>query len=81
MRCSPQKCARQSGGIATTKFECDPMVVSHASLATSKISSAYKRHGLILEKALLAALNAQGNLTAWTDYVPPSRIAGGFRRT
>jgi hypothetical protein len=57
---------RTVAGIARKKFQRDPLVVPDASLATSKISSAYKRHGLILEKALLTALNTRGDVQAWT---------------
>jgi len=55
--------------IARTNFPCDPIVVDDASLAASEISSAYKRHGLILEKALLVALGTRTDLTAWTDRI------------
>jgi hypothetical protein len=55
--------------IAKTAFEKDPLVVSGTSLATSQISSAYKRHGLILEEALRTALCTRSDLTAWTDCI------------
>jgi hypothetical protein len=60
---------RTIGDITEKAFEKDPLVVPGASLATSKISSAYKRHGLILEEAVRTALNTRSDLRAWEDNI------------
>ena len=56
---------RTIGDITEKAFQNDPLVVPGASLLTSKISSAYKRHGLILEEAVRTALNTRSDLRAW----------------
>jgi hypothetical protein len=63
------KVRRTIGDITEKAFQNDPLVVPGASLLTSKISSAYKRHGLILEEALRTALNTRGDLLAWDDTI------------
>jgi hypothetical protein len=62
------KCIRRRiAKIADTKFQIDPLVVQDVSLATSEVSSAYKRHGLVLEEALRTALNTRADLDAWME--------------
>src|SRR5262245_10486339 len=51
--------------LAAGKFAADVLVGSDASSVTSKISSIYKRHGNILEKALSVAINTAPNWKAW----------------
>lgn len=48
-------------------FVPDPLVGSHYSLIVSVMSSAYKRHGNILEKALLHQLEQCPRLVVWDD--------------
>jgi hypothetical protein len=64
-----QEVRRTIGDIEGKVFERDPLVVPSASLAASKISSAYKRHGLILEEALRTALNTRSDLWASEDNI------------
>jgi hypothetical protein len=56
-------------GIAETEFKKDPLVVDDLSQTISEVSSAYKRHGLVLEEALRTALNTRTDLTAWGDNI------------
>jgi hypothetical protein len=49
------------------KFAADVLVTRSASSATSKISSIYKRHGTILQKALGIAINTDPTWTAWDE--------------
>jgi hypothetical protein len=49
------------------KFAADVLVTPSASSATSKISSIYKRHGAILQKALGIAINTDPTWTAWDE--------------
>lgn len=53
--------------LARTKFITDPIAGAKLSRATSVISSAYKRHGRILEVALREALRDSNRYTVWTD--------------
>jgi hypothetical protein len=46
---------------AEAKFESDVLVSSDASVATSKISSVYKRHGNVLQKAIAVAIGTDPN--------------------
>ena len=49
------------------KFTPDPIAGPHFSRIVSLISSAYKRHGFILERAILEYLKLQPDLTVWND--------------
>ncbi|MEM6934110.1 MAG: hypothetical protein AAF526_11050 [Pseudomonadota bacterium] len=51
-------------GLAGTKFVVDPIAGTRLSRITSIISSAYKRHGAIIEVALFHAINAQNAIEA-----------------
>jgi hypothetical protein len=53
--------------LARTKFRADPIGGAKYSRATSIISSAYKRHGQILGRALLERLKDCGRFTVWTE--------------
>ena len=57
------------GKIAKTKFKKDPLVVEDLSRSASEISSAYKRHGFVLEEALRTALKTRADLRAWTEKI------------
>jgi hypothetical protein len=46
------------GRLAQKNFKTDPVVDAKYSRVTSIVSSAYKRHGGILERALVAAMTA-----------------------
>jgi hypothetical protein len=48
------------------KFHPDPIAGRNFSRIVSVTSSAYKRHGNIIEKALLAQLTARPELTVWS---------------
>lgn len=49
------------GTFSEAKFDSDVLVSEHASQATSKISSVYKRHGNILQKAIATAIGTDPN--------------------
>ena len=49
------------------KFKVDPLVGKKLSRTTSLVSSAYKRHGSILEKAILERLSMEGRYEVWHD--------------
>jgi hypothetical protein len=49
------------------KFDPDPIAGKHFSKITSVMSSAYKRHGYILEHAILEALKACPHFEVWHD--------------
>lgn len=53
--------------LATTKFAADPIAGEHYSRSTSIVSSAYKRHGKILEHALRESLRESNRHTVWHD--------------
>lgn len=53
--------------LARTKFREDPIGGAKYSRATSIISSAYKRHGQILGRALLERLKDCGRFNVWTE--------------
>ena len=53
--------------LSKTKFRQDPIGGPRYSRATSIISSAYKRHGTILEEAVLRRLQHCPHLTVWSD--------------
>lgn len=49
------------------KFEADPIAGPHFSRITSVMSSAYKRHGFIIEHAILESVAARKDYSAWED--------------
>lgn len=53
--------------LAKTKFVVDPIAGEQYSRATSIISSAYKRHGKILETALRESLRESNRHKVWND--------------
>jgi len=53
--------------LAQKRFAADPIVGERYSRITSIVSSAYKRHGAIIEHALLAALTSAPHLKVWPD--------------
>ncbi len=53
--------------LSEKQFKPDPIAGPTFSRVASVMSSATKRHGYILEKAIVERLKAQPNLTAWTD--------------
>ena len=55
--------------LAQKRFAADPVVGERYSRITSIVSSAYKRHGAIIEQALLAALENAPHLEVWPDPV------------
>ena len=54
-------------GLNKKKFQPDPIAGRTFSRVVSVTSSAYKRHGNIIEKAILAQLAARPELTVWSD--------------
>ena len=63
-------------------FPPDPIAGPHFSRIVSVMSSAYKRHGYIIERAILEQLKTRPELMVWTDLefqVPPNAdlIASG----
>ena len=55
--------------LSEVDFDPDVIVSLNASLATSKISSIYKRHGNILQKALAVAIGKNPNWSAWNEII------------
>lgn len=53
--------------LSVTKFAPDPIAGTHFSRIVSLMSSAYKRHGNILEKAILYQLAKCPNFEVWND--------------
>jgi hypothetical protein len=53
--------------LAAKQFPTDPVVEARYSRITSIVSSAYKRHGGIIERAFAAALRESPHLTVWED--------------
>lgn len=49
------------------RFEEDPLLPGEYSKIASIVSSAYKRHGFILEQAILYRLSQNNNLVVWDD--------------
>ena len=65
--------------LASAKFKLDPLVSAGASLATSRVSSSYKRHGKLIEQGLAVALNTCSGLTAWSkECFSHSAYTNGF---
>lgn len=57
------------------EFEADPIAGKHFSRITSVMSSAYKRHGTIIERSLLEAVKLYDRYEAWREeqfFVPES---------
>ena len=53
--------------LATKKFRVDPLAGEKYSKIASVLSSAYKRHGFILERALLETVSEHPDLEVWDD--------------
>jgi hypothetical protein len=53
--------------LAVNAFRDDPIAGSHYARATSIVSSAYKRHGKILEAAIKERLRDNNRLSVWND--------------
>jgi hypothetical protein len=49
-------------------FEPDPIAGPHFSKITSVMSSAYKRHGMIIERAILESLKRYPHFKVWNDH-------------
>ena len=49
------------------KFKSDPIAGEHFSKIVSVMSSAYKRHGFIIERAILERLKTNTNFEVWED--------------
>lgn len=49
------------------KFNPDPIAGEHFSKIVSVMSSAYKRHGYIIERAILERLKSNPNFVVWED--------------
>lgn len=65
--------------LARTKFISDPIAGAHYSRSTSIVSSAYKRHGKILETALRESLRESNRHRVWQESVfRVSRAADGL---
>ena len=60
--------------LATKAFRDDPIAGSKYARATSIVSSAYKRHGKILEAALFERLRDNNRLDVWSD--PTFAVSG-----
>jgi hypothetical protein len=60
-------------GLDLRNFEPDPIAGPHFSKITSVMSSAYKRHGYILERAILESLRLCPHFEVWND--PAFQIA------
>ena len=64
------------GRLAKATFCCDPLMGEEYSRITSVVSSAYKRHGQILETAILECLRSYDRFEVWNDpALPISRAA------
>lgn len=60
-------------------FDCDPLMGQELSRITSVVSSAYKRHGHILEATLKAVLREYRHFEVWDDpRLPISQAAEGL---
>jgi len=53
--------------LSNKKFTVDPLMGEELSRTTSVVSSVYKRHGQILERAILEALNQHDRFTVWNN--------------
>jgi hypothetical protein len=54
-------------GLEAKSFAVDPIAGAHLSKITSVVSSAYKRHGFILEHAILKALEQCPKFEVWAE--------------
>lgn len=54
-------------GLDKRVFDPDPIAGKHFSKITSVMSSAYKRHGFILERAIVEALKLNDRYVVWED--------------
>jgi hypothetical protein len=54
-------------GLDAKQFDPDPIAGPHFSKITSVMSSAYKRHGYILERAILESLRLCPHFEVWRD--------------
>ena len=59
--------------LAATEFKIDPIAGRQYSLIPAVIGSAQKRHGTLIERAILEAVNVSPNYTAWR--LPEFRIS------
>jgi len=64
--------------LADKQFSVDPVVEARYSRITSIVSSAYKRHGGIIERAFAAALRQAPHLKVWED--PVFRVSAAAER-
>lgn len=64
--------------LAVKKFLVDPVVTERYSRITSIVSSAYKRHGGIIEKAFEATLASSPYLAVWAE--PDFRVSAAAER-
>lgn len=64
--------------LAAKQFQIDPVVEARYSRITSIVSSVYKRHGGIIERAFAAALREWPHLTVWED--PVFRVSAAAER-
>lgn len=68
--------------LASAKFCCDPLMGEEYSRITSVVSSSYKRHGSILESAILECLRSYDKFEVWNDpALPISRAADALAGT
>jgi hypothetical protein len=56
-----------ANGLSKVKFTEDPLIPGHYSQITSIVSSAQKRHGSILEQAILQRLKQKTDLKVWSE--------------
>jgi hypothetical protein len=56
-------------GLDSKNFNPDPIAGKHFSKITSVMSSAYKRHGFIIERAILEALKLCPHFEVWRDQI------------
>lgn len=54
--------------LAAKEFRVDPLAGEKYSKVVSVLSSAYKRHGFILERAILEAVKKHPDLEVWDDF-------------
>ena len=64
--------------LAAKEFLTDPVVDARYSRIASIVSSAYKRHGAIIEKAFVATLNESPHLSVWAE--PDFRVSAAAER-
>ena len=73
---------RTVDGLRERNFKCDPLMGEENSRITSVVSSAYKRHGHILEAAILEGLRSFDRFQVWNDpRLPISRPAEALAAT